>query len=375
MRWPDFALCLPASAQSYTITDLGAFPGVSIGSGLSLPSYANAINNAGQVTGYAATPGGAYNAFLYSDGVLTDLGSPVPGGQTFGDAINAQGHIAVSTSGTNAYLYNGNSFVNVGPFPNGAFCDAFGINGSDQVTGRCEVNPRQGIGYHAYIYSGGALQDIGTLPGFDQSAGNAINDAGQVTGNSSNAFDYHAFLYSGGQMMALGTLPGYTLSTGTAINQAGDVVGTDFTSPVENPSDGFLYSGGKLTDLNALLGSANSSATGLNDLGQIVGAADGIPFLYSGGKELSLAALLGPGQTAVFRSGVTTTGWQILNVEGINDSGQMVGTGVHYVGGVGYTHAFLMTPAVPEASPLWLMGAGLLPLGRTLNARRRNKAA
>src|SRR5262249_15237934 len=52
--------------STYAITDLGTLGGAT--------SWANAINNSGQVVGNAQTAGGSYHPFLYSSGVLTDLG-------------------------------------------------------------------------------------------------------------------------------------------------------------------------------------------------------------------------------------------------------------------------------------------------------------
>ncbi len=52
----------------YTITDLGNFGGTS--------SSGTGINNNGQVVGYGYTAGNAaYQAFLYSNGVMTNLGT------------------------------------------------------------------------------------------------------------------------------------------------------------------------------------------------------------------------------------------------------------------------------------------------------------
>ena len=54
-------------AIQYTVTDLGSLGG---GSSVGLD-----INNSGQVTGYSTLPSGATHAFLYSGGVMTDLGT------------------------------------------------------------------------------------------------------------------------------------------------------------------------------------------------------------------------------------------------------------------------------------------------------------
>ena len=55
-------------------------------------SYAWAINNAGQITGYSDTSNGETHAFLWEDGTLTDLGTP-GGKYSFAYAINDHGQV------------------------------------------------------------------------------------------------------------------------------------------------------------------------------------------------------------------------------------------------------------------------------------------
>lgn len=51
----------------YTVTDLDTLGGSN--------SYATAVNSSGQVVGYAQTGSGDDHAFLYSNGMMTDLGT------------------------------------------------------------------------------------------------------------------------------------------------------------------------------------------------------------------------------------------------------------------------------------------------------------
>jgi probable HAF family extracellular repeat protein len=142
--------------------DLGTLAGV-------LDSYANAINNAGQVVGWshAATAAGPRrHAFRYdgtpgAGGVMRDLG--VIGGaddESFATAINAGGQIAgfirdVSTFHTRAFRYDG-------------------------APG-----------------AGGIMHDLGTLGGLT-SESHAVNAKGQVAGMSLDAAgDWTAFVYLG----------------------------------------------------------------------------------------------------------------------------------------------------------------------------------
>ena len=175
-----FGLVTAASgAARYSLTDLGTPYG----------ARAAALNERGQVTGYAPT--GSTNhffrpllhAFLYSNGALTDLGT-LGGTDSFGTAINERG----------------------------------------QVTGYASTAQNAEFPVHAFLYSNGALTDLGTLGG-TESFGTAINERGQVTGMAATGRNgTHAFLYSNGAMTDLGTLGG-AFSNGLAINERGHVTG------------------------------------------------------------------------------------------------------------------------------------------------------
>jgi probable HAF family extracellular repeat protein len=66
------------------------------------------------------------------------------------------------------------------------------------------------------------------------------------------------------------------------------------------------------------------------------------------------------------------SGWVLASASGINDSGQITGTGIYQ----GQTHAFLITPpSVPEPSPPLLIVVGVLCLVTVGQIHKRLKGS
>ena len=258
----------PGSNSASMMQDLGAMRGII--------SEGYGINDSGQVTGYSS------HAFLYSGGVMHDLGTLIGAGAlSEGDGINASGEVtgwSNAFSGrfelVHAFIYSGGRMKDLGTLLGTApmFSVGSGINDSGQVTGTSGTN---GLG-RAFLYSGGVMRDLGALPGDTFSEGNAINALGQVTGCSYRKIDgpRQAFLYSDGVMQGLGNLAGGTGSTGCGINASGQVVGVSYGSEYFL-SHAFLYSGGVMYDLNDLVSSSGAvllqEALSISDNGYITG--------------------------------------------------------------------------------------------------------
>lgn len=82
-----------------------------------------------------------------------------------------------------------------------------------------------------------------------------------------------------------------------------------------------------------------------------MGVSDGKAFVTDNGVMKDLNTLLFP----------EITGWQLLSANGINDSGQIVGTGLFN----GESRGFVLTPAtVPVPAAVWLFASGLVGLLR-----------
>ena len=229
------------------------FPGTNSG-------YAAGINNRGEIVGSVNVNGGAAHAFVYRNGLTTDLGNGVA---------------------------------------------AMGINNRGDVVGLSISSPPSAGAFppaseHAFLYRHGLMRDLGTLGG-SSAAATAINDVGEIVGwsaTSSNA-ETHAFLYGNGKMTDLGTLGGAppygpAQSSALAINNWGTIVGSSIGT---NGTHAVLYSNGGITDLNDLVtltyvnGPAGflvlTTARGINDQGQIVGEG-----LFWDGAQVTTRAFL-----------------------------------------------------------------------------------
>ncbi len=419
----------PAQQQTvqhhhYKLYDVGTF-----GGNLSLFSNPGsiAINNRGTATGVANTsipdpfsPNNCFfdcwvdHAFVWKNGVTTDLGTLPGGASSFAYAVNKHGLI-------------------VGQSQNGSI---------DPLTGAPEV---RGV-----LWRNGQVIDLGTLGGNAGNA-NAINDRGQVVGAATNAtFDpfasvpqvpcqvltsglppscsvytfafnalfsnstteTRAFLWHDGFISDLGTLGGPD-SAALINNDRGEVTGWSYTSFVANPSTGtptvdpFVWSpeDGKMTDLGSLGGTFGAPFF-LNNRGQVIGvsnlAGDLIvhPFIWSKSEGMKDLGTLGgtyghpnwindkgevvgfaqftgdqTGHAFLWRQGVMTDLGTIGNdpaseAFSINSQGQIVG-GTFVFGGADL-HGFLSENGGPLAdlNLLVLPGSGLkVATGIVINDR------
>jgi probable HAF family extracellular repeat protein len=281
-------------------------------------------------------------------------------GEGINESGQAAGVSADNTSHGKAFLWSAGMMTNLGTL-GGTFSQANGINASAQVVGYSGTGdrntPNMSEIIHAFSYKNGIMTDLGAFGG-NYSVASAVNDSGLIVGEF-GTWDYHtipapvhAFSFDGTTMNDLGTLGGL-ISAASAVNRAGKVVGGAYDSAGNDHA--FLYYS-TMTDLGTL-GGATSSAAGINNLDQIVGdsytAGGGDhAFLDTGATMLDLNQLLdGSG-----------AGWTLNNAYAINDSGWIVGSGNN--------GSFLLTP-VPEPPSIVLgliAGVALLAIGRRLVA-------
>lgn len=243
--------------------DLGTFGGSF--------SLVSAVNDSGQLGGYARTPDEKDHAFLGTASGVVDLGT-FGGLYSYVYGLNQSG-LAVGSAydasgAARCFRTTGGGLVDLGTF-GGRFCNAFAVNDAGQITGGAASTA--GVS-HAFVFDSRGMVDLGTLGG-SSSVGYAINRLGQVTGSSRTVSNQtHAFFHDGTRMIDLGTLGGI-VSVGRGVNASGQVIGTS-TLPNSSTSQPFLFSNGVMFNLNTLVPSLSNidvSSIRLNEAGQIAG--------------------------------------------------------------------------------------------------------
>lgn len=200
------------------MTDLGA-PGGERGSAVD-------VNNRGDVLINSGLSG---NVFLYRDGTMIDLGIQ---GEAHG--INDHGQIVGAFSveaRSHAFLYSDGVTTDLGDVMGVVSSNANAINDHGQIVGYAFMSP-PGIqtGESPFLYDEGAMTDLGKFNFFWGTALD-INNNGEAVGMlcPSRGGPCQGFLHRDGRMIDLNDLlpadSGWTLLSGNAINDAGQIVG------------------------------------------------------------------------------------------------------------------------------------------------------
>ena len=373
-------------------------------------SYANGINDSGQLTGSFVGSDG--NSYLYignaNTGAFGAWGFGA-GSAIIGNGINNLGHVVGTAylpgdaAGTlYAFSFNpDSSVITLLPDPTSAYGSGnvfYGnaINGSDVFVGTYAASSTS---MHMAFYCDGingypipTPADTSTTVYFAEA--NGINATGQVVGGAvmtSSAQSFHAYrfdIFTGGNMVDLGTVGSGAFSEAQGINTSGQIVGwSTITTDANSPIHAFVYnSSGGMSDLNSLIPASSGwtqlvEATAINDSGWIVGdgvnsagATDG--FLL---KPVPLGDANGDGKvdindlTIVQANYGKTTGmtWQTgdFNGDGKVDINDLTIIQTNYLTNNGSSLA-----AVPEPSSfLMLAVATLLPAAGWGIARRRTR--
>jgi probable HAF family extracellular repeat protein len=94
------------------------------------------LNDAGQVVGWAQTATGEYHAFLWENGVMTDL-APLVGNFSSAVAIDLTGRILLKNStpnGDHSYIYRNGQITDLGTFGS-SYAVATDLNNNGQIAG------------------------------------------------------------------------------------------------------------------------------------------------------------------------------------------------------------------------------------------------
>ena len=309
---PDSPNLAQAPASSYTAVDLGTLGGSPAN------AYALAINSAGQVVGASTVPNGETHAFLWDNGIMTDLGT-LGGNYSQGLGINDRGQVvggSVTAGGQgHAFLWEKGVMTDLGTVGQRS-SGALDINARSQIVGGADGIP--------VLWEKGNIVPLPLPVGGTFCAAMKDNAAGRAVGQCTIGDNARAVLWDRGGVSDLGTLGG-SIATATAINASGDVVGISRGQPDEG-SHPFLWERGMMTDLSTKGAPAGLIPNAINAGGQIAGH-------YGGGDQI---------HAVVWQRGTTID----LSVPGIdnyvsdiNASGKVVG---YTVGGNEY-HAVLWT--------------------------------
>ena len=326
-------LCTFASAQKYTVTDLGVLGGNI--------SNATSINDSGQVAGlsYINKQTSVYHAFLWTSSTgMQDLGT-LGGYNSYGYGINAAGQVVgcadLNTSQTHAFLWTASTGMqDLGTLGGPQSC-AFGVNDNGQVVGYSTLTGN--LDQHAFIWSASTgMQDLG-VPASSNTFAASINDSGQVAGSYySGTTGYHAFLWTQtGGIVDLGNL-GEEYATAGSINSFGEVVGR--SSAFGDDTIAYIWTPqGGMRGLPIPAKYVDATANAVNSKGLVVG--------FTLNPAIQQRATVWPTPTTVHDMNSVAVNSPIIMemANGVNRSGLIAGVGRLKVNAA-EAHAFLATP-------------------------------
>ena len=288
-----------AQTGNYTIIDV---PG-------SQSTFADDINDAGDVVGYYDYAYPASHGFKWSNGVFTIIDPPGSTILTTASKINTAGDIIGNYRDTankdRSYKWSNGVLTIIGaPGGGGNETYVIGINSAGDIIGGYSVF---GVGYKGFKLSNGVFTLI-SPPGSVNNYTRGINNAGDVVGDYSTSGRLYGYKLSNGIFTIIDPpSPSGGFITGT--NNIGEVVGQYYDG---NKWRSYKWSNGIFTLINSP-GSVDTYAYDINDSGTVIGN------YFDGNTEHGFK----------WNNGVFTIidppGSDRTYINGINNAGDMVG--------------------------------------------------
>lgn len=263
--------------QNGVMTDLGILPGDE-------ESFARAINNNGLIVGTSEANiffgSGTFHAVEWNGGVINALLDPGSGSSSIAHDVNELGQIAgfsqdPTDNRDSALVWAGGSLVDFGASEPHQYSRAQGISNTGKIAGFGWnlFSPNDSILYdQAWLQIGGSGQ-------FQNSEASDVNDAGVVVGlQAFPSGNWHGAYWAPKAKDAIdtGVLPGTDLSELYDVNEAGLAVGRSY-SDADGASRATLFDGTTLYDLNDFLPAGTNvtlfEAREINEAGDIAGTA------------------------------------------------------------------------------------------------------
>lgn len=267
-------VALAGGGSSYTYVDLGTLGGPE--------SVAYGLNDARQVVGWSHIQGcdldgvPCRRAYVWQNGVMTNLGLLAGDEESFARAINESG-LVVGTSESDIVFGSGT--------------------------------------FHAFSWSGGVMTPLPTL-GQDVSFAHDVNDAGVIAGHTQNAsFLDRAVTWQNGVIDEIGATETHSRNRAYGVSEAGRVVG--FAWELFQPNDAILLDGAWVT-IGGFGQFQNAEAYDVNDAGQVVG----LQAFPSGSWH---AAVWDEQQGAIDAGVLPLTDFEYGELYDVNESGVAVG--------------------------------------------------
>jgi probable HAF family extracellular repeat protein len=311
-RWLAMAAALFATSAAMPATAAALYQIEAVpAAGSYIPQTADAINNKGWVIGSARGPGGAQACYLYADGTTTLVPDTA---DAFCEGLNDLSDVVGHTF-TQAHVWPHGGGARQ-PLP--GMRHGLAINNLGQVAGSGYFGRAD---LHAAFFSDGVATDLGTFGG-PSSMALAINDSGWVAGRAdiSTGGDRGFRWKPGGTLKQLKHIAGWD-SSARDVNERGHVLASTLDKELRLIAYIDRGHGGEIDILPSIEG-LDMSARAMNNRDEVISNIrnwEGIssPALTRKGKTRWLLGLLNDSRF----------GWSLGTALGINDAGQIAGSG------------------------------------------------